>query len=487
MNTFFLDRLNSEPHALAFAAAAAQALLYPVSAELLATTGRPVDLFGFEPNPARLGAAAAASASVPGIALTQLGALLDAAALGYNPAQAKPVAVLGHSQGVLAVHMVQAICEAGSIDAAAAKIDEILAIATLIGVAGTRQARQLGLAARHGEATPMLSVKDITRAQVDALIERVDGARGPIAVAVTNSATHYVLSGYPEDLAAFGVEVAKEHKRQAKLREEKVRGGRVFDPTLEYLDVTLPFHSPLMADAVSQAVAWAEACGINADHARELAAEVLLNHVDWAARVRALMKSTDPSALWVLDFGPGNTVGKLFSTVAQGTGVGVVEASTVADRGALSTLETLPERTQNWTRFAPSIIHTSAGDKVRTAFTELTGKAPVLLAGMTPTTVEPPTPATGPSSQAAARSPPACSTVTWPSSRRNSRKAAPSNSTPCSWTATCGTCSSAPSASCRRSAPAAPRSTASSSPQAFRNSTRPWNSSTTSTLTASRT
>mgnify|MGYP000169987153 CR=1 FL=1 len=55
----------------------------------------------------------------------------------------------------------------------------------------------------------MLSVKDITRAQVDALIERVDGARGPIAVAVTNSATHYVLSGYPEDLAAFGVKVAK--------------------------------------------------------------------------------------------------------------------------------------------------------------------------------------------------------------------------------------------------------------------------------------
>ena len=369
--------LNEALHAHADAA---QALLYPVSADLLATTGRPVDLFGFEPNPARLGAAAAASASVPGIALAQLGALLDAASLGYNPAVAKPVAVLGHSQGVLAVHMVQSIVEAGSIEAASAQIDEILAIATLIGVAGTRQARQLGLAARHGEATPMLSVKDITRAQVDALIKRVSGARGPIAVAVTNSATHYVLSGYPEDLAAFGVEVAKEHKHQAKLREEKVRGGRVFEPVLEYLDVTLPFHSPLMADAVSQAVSWAESCGIDADHARELAAEVLLNHVDWAARVRALMKSTDPSALWVLDFGPGTTVGKLFSTVAQGTGVGVVEASTVADRGELSTLETLPERTQNWTRFAPSIIHTSAGDKVRTAFTELTGKAPVLLA-----------------------------------------------------------------------------------------------------------
>ena len=144
MNTFFLDRLNGEPHALAFAgqstpwpvaltdqsanpvlnealhahADAAQALLYPVSADLLATTGRPVDLFGFEPNPARLGAAAAASASVPGIALAQLGALLDAASLGYNPAVAKPVAVLGHSQGVLAVHMTRAIEAAGSIEAA---------------------------------------------------------------------------------------------------------------------------------------------------------------------------------------------------------------------------------------------------------------------------------------------------------------------------------------------------------------------------------
>ncbi len=415
MNTFFLDRLNNEPHALAFAgqstpwpvaladqsadptlddelrahAHAAKALLYPVADEMLATTGRPVDLFGFEANPARLGAAAEAAASVPGIALTQLGALIDAAALGYNPATAKPVAVLGHSQGVLAVHMVEAIRQSGSIDAARERIDEILAIAMLIGVAGTRQSRALAIAARRGNATPMLSVKDITRAQVDALVERVAGARGPIVVAVTNSTTHYVLSGYPEDLAAFEVEVGKEHRRQAKLREEKVRGGRVFDPVLEYLDVTLPFHSPLMADAVSQVVSWASHCGIDVEHAHELAAEVLLNHVDWNARVRALMESTDPSTLWVLDFGPGTTVGKLFSTVAQGTGVGVVEASTVADRSALSTLETLPERTQNWKRFAPKVIDTSAGSKVRTAFTELTGKAPVLLAGMTPTTVDP--------------------------------------------------------------------------------------------------
>ena len=157
---FFLSRLNGEPHALAFGGqstpwpvaladltndpaleatlrghvAAANTMLAPVAADLLATTGRAVDLFGFKPNPARLGAAAAATVSVEGIALTQLGALIDAAGLGLDVANTAPVAVLGHSQGVLGAHMVNVIRKAGSIEAAGRQIDEILAIAELIGV-----------------------------------------------------------------------------------------------------------------------------------------------------------------------------------------------------------------------------------------------------------------------------------------------------------------------------------------------------------------
>ena len=412
---FFLNRLAAEPHALAFGGqstpwtvaladqttdpmleaslkehmAAANRLLTPVSADLLAANGRPVDLFGFEANPAKLGPAADAAASVPGIALAQLGALLDMAGLGYDPAAAKPAAVLGHSQGVLAVHMVQAAMAAGSIQAAAEQIDEILAIAQLIGVAGARQTKLIALNAKVGEATPMLSVKGATVKQVEALIERVAMPRGPISIAVTNAADNQVLSGYPEDLASFVTEAEKEHKHQAKLREEKVRGGSVFNPVLEYLEVTLPFHSPLMADAVEQTVAWAQACGLDGDRARALADEVLVNHVDWAARVHDLIDATDPTKLWVVDMGPGATAGKLISANVQGTGVGIVEATTGTERAALATLDGDPERTQNWKDFAPSVIHTPAGDKIRTKFSELTGKAPVLLAGMTPTTVDP--------------------------------------------------------------------------------------------------
>ena len=412
---FFLSRLNGEPHALAFGGqstpwpvaladltndpaleatlrghvAAANTMLAPVAADLLATTGRAVDLFGFKPNPARLGAAAAATVSVEGIALTQLGALIDAAGLGLDVANTAPVAVLGHSQGVLGAHMVNVIRKAGSIEAAGQQIDEILAIAELIGVAGTRKARELALTAQHAGATPMLSVRGATKRQVEVLASRVPNPRGPISIAVTNSSNNHVLSGYPEDLAAFEVEAGKEHKHQQTLRDEKVRGGAVFGPVLEYLEVTLPFHSPLMADAVEQAVAWAHACGFKETRTRELAAEVLLNHVDWAARVKAMLESCDPSKLWIVDFGPGNTLGKLIGNLIQGTGVGVVEAATMAERSALSTMEDEPVRTQNWKTFAPKVLHTPAGDKIRTKFTDLTGKPPVLLPGMTPTTVDP--------------------------------------------------------------------------------------------------
>ncbi|WP_024541037.1 type I polyketide synthase [Bifidobacterium choerinum] len=411
----FMERLQHEAHALMFAgqstpwttalaelmdepmtadalrAAARRAhdLLTPVAAQLLATSGQDVDLFDFDANPAMLSAAADATASIEGIALAQLGALIDLEQLGYAIADAKPVALLGHSQGILAVHMAQAIADAGSIEAARPRIDEILAIAALIGAAGTREARARRIVRKFGEATPMLSVKGILPAQADALIARVADALGPISVAVINSANHVVLSGHPQDLAAFADEAAREHRRQARLRADKVRGGDVFDPVLEYLEVTLPFHSPLMAQAVETTVTWAAVCGIDEARARTLAEEVLVNQVDWNMQIGELLKEHDPRTLWTIDLGPGMTLGKLCAAVAEGTGVGVVEASDVASRAALATAVDDPARLQDWTKYAPRLVCTPQGERIETAFTRLTGKPPVLLAGMTPTTVDP--------------------------------------------------------------------------------------------------
>ena len=45
----------------------------------------------------------------------------------------------------------------------------------------------------------------------------------------------------------------------------------------------------------------------------------------------------------------------------------------MAERSALSTLESEPERTQNWKALAPRVIETPAGAKLVTKFSKLTG------------------------------------------------------------------------------------------------------------------
>jgi fatty acid synthase len=412
--TSFLTRLGSEQVILTFAgqstpwtvalkqltddadlsdrlhayAADSEHLLEPIAADLLATTGKQDDLFDYASDAPVLGAAADAAVSVPGIALAQLGALLSAADLGFKASAVSPVASLGHSQGVLAVDMVRVAHDAPDAQSARDAIVRILAVARLIGAAGARQVHLLGLDGERG-TSPMMSIKGATRAQVDELIRRVANPAGPISVGVVNSRTHMVVSGHPADLAKLEQQVAKEHDRQAKLRAQKVRGGRVFDPSVEYLEVTVPFHSELMEPAVEQVAAWAAQCGLDGAQAERLARQVLTDDVDWQQQVADALAKADASKVWFVDFGPGTTAAKLTIALVDGAGAGIVSLATAADRIAAMELDGEPERLADWSAFAPRIIETAAGREVSTAFTRLTGKKPVLLAGMTPTTVDP--------------------------------------------------------------------------------------------------
>ena len=414
MTTYFFDQLAHDPHALVFAGqstpwvealrdlgkdtelnaelheyeSGAKALLAPIYAELLANAGGDMNVFDALEN--KHIHAANALLSVPGITLAQLGAVRDLTNLGYNFEVNKPCAVLGHSQGVIAAEMVKARLKAKSWQKARPQIEELLAIAYLIGAAGDRESRMLEITG-DGEITPMLSLKGVTKKQAEALISRVERTRGEISIAVTNAYNHVVLSGYPEDMEAVANEAQKEAKRSKKLREMKVRGGAVFAPVAEYLDVTVPFHSPMLQSAVEQVEAWASEAGLNAAVARELADAVLVTPVDWAAQIGEVVSQNDARSLWIMDMGPSEVLGKLTGVLVQGTGAGVVETATMRARAELSTADStsVPARTGCWADFAPQVVDTPSGRKVLTKFSKLTGKAPVLLAGMTPTTVEP--------------------------------------------------------------------------------------------------
>jgi fatty acid synthase len=177
-----VDRLNAgEPYAVAFGgqgnsswlaaleelvtttgieselsriAGEAELLLEPVADELVVV--RPI---GFEPLRWVRSLAAAepvptatqltsAAVSVPGVFLTQLAAIRALIRQGLDLTGVPPVALAGHSQGVLAVEALRA---GGAEDVA------LLALAQLLGAAGTLVARRRGITAL-GERTPMVSV-----------------------------------------------------------------------------------------------------------------------------------------------------------------------------------------------------------------------------------------------------------------------------------------------------------------------------------------
>lgn len=415
MTTYLFDQLSQTPHILTFAGQStpwvqalketqndaelnkelreynklAKTLLSNIYPQLLANAGSDINVFDALEN-SKINTASA-QLSVPGITIAQLASVKDLTNLGYNFEVNKPIASLGHSQGIIAAKIVEARIKAGSWQNAQNQIAELIAIAYIIGAAADREARMLEISG-NGEKTPMLSLKGVTFEQAKALIKRVERTRGVISIAVKNSRNHIVLSGYPEDMEAVQNQAQKESQRSKKMREMKERGGSVFAPIAEYLDVTVPFHSPIMKPAVEQVEAWAKDAGLDAELALKLANAVLVEPVDWAKQIEKVLNNVNARELYVLDMGPGEVLGKLTNVLLQGSGAGVVEVGTMNARAKASTTSAAEAellRTGCWEDFAPRVIDTPAGKKVVTKFSKLTGKAPVLLAGMTPTTVDP--------------------------------------------------------------------------------------------------
>lgn len=415
MTTYLFDQLAQTPHILTFAGQStpwvqalketqndaelnkelreynklAKTLLSNIYPQLLANAGSDINVFDSLEN-SKINTASA-QLSVPGITIAQLASVKDLTNLGYNFEVNKPIASLGHSQGIIAAKIVEARIKTGSWKNAQNQIAELIAIAYIIGAAADREARMLEISG-NGEKTPMLSLKGVTFEQAKALIKRVERTRGVISIAVKNSRNHIVLSGYPEDMEAVQNQAQKESQRSKKMREMKERGGSVFAPIAEYLDVTVPFHSPIMKPAVEQVEAWAKDAGLDAELALKLANAVLVEPVDWAKQIAKVLNNVNARELYVLDMGPGEVLGKLTNVLLQGSGAGVVEVGTMNARAKASTTSAAEAellRTGCWEDFAPRVIDTPAGKKVVTKFSKLTGKAPVLLAGMTPTTVDP--------------------------------------------------------------------------------------------------
>ncbi|SDN63074.1 fatty acid synthase, bacterial type [Actinomyces ruminicola] len=371
--------------------------LAPVATDLLTVTPRGARFFtdaGAPVAPAPQGTAGAADTadvSVPGILFAQHAALACLPGSGIDPAgEHAPGAVIGHSQGVLGVALLDALHRARS-DGGEAVTDAVVqvhAIARLIGAAAARTTGRLDLGT-VGETTPMLSVRGVTRDVLDGVLAQVPGSER-IAVGVVNGRQAHILSGRPGDLERVITALEAAARRSARDRKERRRGGAVLNPITEFLTTSVPFHTPLLAGAVDDVVAWAERAGLDAELARDLAVAVLIDPVDWPAIVASALGEGESARRLILDVGPGAVLSRLTEPVVAGTGTTVVPAGTASRIDDLDRPGAAPAPTVDRARFAPRLTQLPDGRiTLDTAFTRLTGRSAILLAGMTPTTVDP--------------------------------------------------------------------------------------------------
>ncbi|MFT3714807.1 MAG: DUF1729 domain-containing protein [Gordonia sp. (in: high G+C Gram-positive bacteria)] len=338
--------------------------------------GRPV------PTDAEL---ADATLSGPGVLLTQLAAVELMRKQGLDTDALPPTATIGHSQGMVAAEL---IGEHGP------EIDDahLLALGHLMVSAATVTARRLGILGTI-DAPAMLSVSHAAPADIEALLADyaagVDESQsiGVPAVAVLNSRRAVVLAGAPRHLAAFRALFEERAAASAQARTRKETGGAPFAPVFDQVRSTVPFHHPHMIDGVELMAGWAQDCGIDVGLARRYGRSLLVDHFDWVARVDEVR---DSGARWLIDLGPSDIASRLAAPLVRGQGIGIVPAATRGGQRNLFVPGNAPEVAAPWALYAPRLAALPDGRTVvDTAFTRLTGRSPILLAGMTPTTVDP--------------------------------------------------------------------------------------------------
>lgn len=363
----------------------AELLLEPVANELVVV--RPIgfeplrwvrQLAADEPAPAARHLTSAA-VSLPGVLLSQIAAIRALSRQGLDFSTAPPVAVAGHSQGVLAVE---------ALETGGAKDVELLAMAQLIGAAGTLVARRRGIVAL-GERPPMVSVTNADPERLSELLaEFATDVRtvAPPVLSIRNGRRSVVITGTPEQLSRFEIYCEQIADAEAAQRKNKLRGGAAFAPNFDPVAVEVGFHTPRLADGVDIVGRWAETVGLDVPLARAMAEAILVRPVDWVEAVTGL---SDAGARWILDLGPGDILTRVTAPVIRGLGVGIVPAATRGGQRNLFTVGAAPEVGKPWSSYAPTVISLPDGSvKLSTKFTRLTGRSPMLLAGMTPTTVD---------------------------------------------------------------------------------------------------
>lgn len=369
-----------------------------------------------------------APVSLPLIGLCQLAHYtVTCRTLGLSPGAVRErlSGTTGHSQGIVTA---AAIAAADSWETFEKVASDALTILFWIGCRSQQAYPRTSLApsvlqdsVEHGEGTPtpMLSVRDLSRA---ALQEHVDATNHHlpkdrhIAISLINSARNFVVTGPPISLYGLNLRLRKVKaptgldQTRIPFTDRKVRFVNRFLP------ITAPFHSSYLHEANKNAIQDLEAIKLSRKslgvpvfdtgsgvNMREQEAENIVpslvrliteKPVNWE---RATVCQ---GATHIVDFGPGGIsgLGVLTNRNKDGTGVRVILAGAMdGTNGEIGYKTELFDRDEehavkyavDWVKeHGPRLVKNSLGQTfVDTKMSRLLGVPPIMVAGMTPCTV----------------------------------------------------------------------------------------------------
>ncbi|KAF3401858.1 Fatty acid synthase subunit beta [Penicillium rolfsii] len=271
----------------------------------------------------------------------------------------------------------------------------------------------------EGTPTPMLSIRDLSRTAVqehiDATNQHLPEDRH-IAISLVNSARNFVVTGPPISLYGLNLRLRKVKaptgldQNRVPFTQRKVRFVNRFLP------ITAPFHSQYLTSAYDRILEDLE--DVVEIPAKSLLIPVFntktgedLRELGDKSAVPALVRmithdavnweqaTVFPGATHIIDFGPGGIsgLGVLTNRNKDGTGVRVILAGEMDGTNAeVGYKPELFDRDEHSVKYAvdwvkehgPRLVQTSTGQTyVDTKMSRLLGIPPVMVAGMTPTTV----------------------------------------------------------------------------------------------------
>lgn len=270
----------------------------------------------------------------------------------------------------------------------------------------------------EGRPSPMLSIRDLSREEVESFIDQTNRhlpTDKHLAISLVNGGRNLVVSGPPESLYGLNLTL-RNNKAPSGLDQARVPYlQRKLKFSNRFLPIFAPFHLHLLAPAnamistdiereklhfsaqdlgipVYDTYLGANFQELTDDVSPRVVECITLLPVNWEAATQ--FKSTH-----LLDFGPGGVsgLGVLTHRNKEGTGLRIVLAGAldIAVDDEYGFKQEVFDRIRsvkwapNWLHeYRPQLVKTAAGKVyVNTKFSRLLGRPPLMVPGMTPTTV----------------------------------------------------------------------------------------------------